>query len=193
MDHLFDIDENGRVKYLGKLTPYGLLTLPEMSQYYVVQNDRVVLPTAVYAYPELTYQQQYLNTDPNVKKKMANYIHDEAINNWLYNHESYRDLARFFDVEKSDDKIKVSLIKDEEKQANIASYSDVERKAIYRYIEENFLTKKFIAKNVEKYVEKENLYYFDLYIHKSEIRRYILKKLETHIKSAIHYISGKKY
>ena len=137
-----------------------------------------------YIHPMLsTYHD--LNSDPKMKKKITKYYLSLVIDKWL-KHDMI-DLLGYLQI---DDKGFVDFIKNISKYDETSARHDnntiLDNKI--RFIEKYVVTYDFIYKLLIKYMRDNHVLWVNLPSHKSQIKRYIKKKIVKRIKDAINNI-----
>ncbi len=138
-----------------------------------------------------TDQRYYdLNYDPDTHKRAVDYIYTKTVEKWLYNRPEFESLLKYFTIRKSDNKYRVELIDDIEK-AKLGKLDSDERKAIFHFIENYYITKKFVYKCLKEYVEKYHMNWYDFYTNSGNLREFLRHELKRKIKKSIYEISKK--
>ena len=151
----------------------------------VVENDKTenkvwlpfesVLPKPIF-YSEPRFEDD-VNTDPRLRKRTTEYFYDELKDNWLVN--DFRDLYKYMVVENG----MVRYIKPtEDIDTSTDSY---EIKA--RFIISTIFERMDMEALLEKYSIKYRANWYEMRKkHKHNIREYVHRKLEKHIKGRIY-------
>lgn len=121
-----------------------------------------------------------INSDPDLRNRVVNYFRDK-VKKWLTN--SYSNILNYYVIEKGDN---VVLIKDLKNYVRENNDSDSVKDKKINHIKSTIVTKKFIAKLLERYSEKNNIKWWDLHDNSRFVKEYIHRKLEDAIKSAIN-------
>jgi len=132
-----------------------------------------------------------LNDDPKYQKSVVDNFYLRLTEKWLYKDPVFRKLLKYFQVEKSGDEGKVSLISDPDK----ISKSDINeqyRKHIFKYIEKYFITKRFINKILNQYVKTTHIKWYDLFHNTDTIKDLFAHKLKRLIVSTIYELQDTK-
>jgi len=119
-----------------------------------------------------------VNDDPELRKRVTNWFY-EKFNSWLQ--DSFKDLFRYLTI--VDDKVVFvkNMYQTPEQDTIITS------KAKADFILTNIIRKHHIRHLLEKFAKKNNANWFDLTTkHKSDVKRYIHRKLEAHMKHAVN-------
>ena len=118
-----------------------------------------------------------LDSDREIRRRVVHYYFNKATDKWLYN--DYNDLLEYFEIKNK----KVKLISNYHKK----NYS-LDKKyydAVFKFIENTLLTKKFVKRAIKEYVDLTMVNWYDLYYHSSALKELLLHKLKNRIKKLI--------
>lgn len=150
------------------------------------------IPIFTYNTAILPYQEfDYVNDDPKYQKRVINNLYIRLVEKWLYKDYEFKKLLKYFKVDNSGDELKVSLATDLDNLVK-PNIDKKDEKYIFRYIEKIFITKRFIAKILKRYVATTRIKWYDLYHNTSLLKELIAHKLKKLIESTIYSIQDKK-
>jgi hypothetical protein len=124
----------------------------------------------------------FLNSDDTFINKVIRWVRYKMVNDWLY--DEMRPLLSYFDVTE-DGKVHWQTKDKFRESAYIGDSVDVMRKKI-EYIEEEVLSKKLIKHVLEKFIDYNNLNWYDIKANKNKVARvfnaYLNRKFEDRLR-----------
>ena len=117
----------------------------------------------------------FINDDPKLRKQVTEKIYKKICNSWLIYH--YDDLLKYLKIKDN----KVSLIDDIKNLDNDKNNNEMKFKFILNY----FITKNKIYKLICKFINDNNINWWDLKKHLHNLRSYIHYKIKNNIKHNI--------
>jgi hypothetical protein len=131
------------------------------------------------------YQIDPLNDDPIYQGRVIDNIYNRLTEKWLYKDPLFRDLLKYFNVQKSGNNVTVSLIDNIQGQ-NDKVLDETMRNFVYRYIEKYFITRSFVAKVLREYVNTTHIKWYDIYNNIDTVKELMRHKLKKLIKTTIY-------
>ena len=129
--------------------------------------------------PVMPLNESSINADPEVRRRMSAFFFEKMANHWL--HSDYEDLLKYLVVKSK----KVSLVSNKSQYEKNSTSSDVEMKI--DFIVNNVMTKYDMKSFLKKLCIKTGINWYDLYQHKSFVKKAIYKKIKKNIlKMIVH-------
>ena len=125
-----------------------------------------------------------VNEDPLYQKRVINNLFLRFREKWLYKDPEFRILLKYFNFERSNGKIRISIINNINDK-NTKLPDDKTRKYIFRYIENVFVTKKFFEKSIRQFVKITNLKWYNLFDASDIIKAMLARKMKRLIVTTI--------
>jgi hypothetical protein len=182
--------KNNKFKY-----QYVTTTVP--SGYYTDLYGNLTTNDGTYIIPitdfSIEFDNPYYNYNPTngYIKNVVEHIYFRLINFWLYEYRSYDRLLKYFDVNVSNGKGEISLVKTLA-DAKDSEIKDKYKKYILQHIENNYVNKKFVKTILTKYVKKKMIQWYDLILNEKVLIKLFYKKLKRKIEKLILGVEKKK-
>ena len=158
--------------------------------------------TGRWTIPILTFNTRYtspylgeidpLNQDPRYHKRVVEHFYFRLTEKWLFKDPAFRKLLKYFKVDKNGEEGTVRLVSSPDLIDKTTTVSDHDRKYIFRYIEQYFITKRFVEKALKKYVRTTKIKWYDLVYNTDIIKDYLAHKLKRLIVSTIYELQDKR-
>ncbi len=128
-----------------------------------------------------------LNEDSRYQNNVIKHFHMRLVEKWLYKDPVFRNLLKYFKVDKNGDEVKVTLIPNIDNLSTTA-VDKATRKFIFRYIEKVFITKKFVDKTLRQYINSDprRIKWYDLFNNIDILKELFAHKLKKIIISTIY-------
>lgn len=143
-----------------------------------------------YTNPFLT-ERDLLNNDPFYQKRIIDHFYLKLTEKWLYKDVTFRQLLKYFRVEKNKENGTVQLIENID-DVNKEPIDEFNRKYIYKYIEKFFITKNFVEKTIKKFVKTTKVKWYDLMNNTDTLKDFIAYKLKKLIIETIYELQDRK-
>lgn len=148
-----------------------------------VLSDKYLVPTFYLSYDKM--QKDEKKDEKKVKKRVAKYYYIKTVDRWLYHDHGFKELTKYFKIDKDNNGIKVSLIRNLKDLSDVTSFSHEEKKSILFFIETFFIDEKFIYKVIKSYTVKTSAKWYELYSFEYNIKEFIRHELKKKIKRTI--------
>jgi hypothetical protein len=145
---------------------------------------KIIIPAFYVSYDQLWANADDLDKDKKVRKKISKYFHTKATDKWLYNDSDFEPLTWYFTVTKDDKGCHVNIEKDL-KTVSKKKFTDEEKKCIFMFIENYFLTEKFMYNVLDKFANMTKTKWYDLYQNSKLIKDFLRHELKKLIKKTI--------
>lgn len=124
-----------------------------------------------YSEPMVSLHEDYYNTD-EIIREVSSYFYYKVLDKWMC--KDYVKLFGYFNI--SGNKVRLISSQDGYKKKQLSSK---EMKRIVSYIEDKkIVSKKKIRSMLERYVEKKNINWADLYEKQSKVKSYLKDKIK---------------
>lgn len=122
-----------------------------------------------------------LNADPRIRKRIVKFFYYKILDNWLM--DDLVDILNFFTIKDG----KVDLIDNISQYEPLGSYNESEeiKEKKIDFIEDFFLTKSFVSRVLDEYVNNTKTNWYELPKNSYFIKDIIAKKLTNRIKRAL--------
>ena len=179
-----------------------------MSDFIITPTDTNLLEslfrnpiTGKWTIPILTFNTKYtnpffserniLNNDPFYQKRLVEHFYLKLTEKWLYKDVAFRDLLKYFRIEKKGDNGTVQLIENID-DVNKELISETDRKYIFKYIEKFFVTKNFVEKTIKRFVKATKIKWYDLFNNTDTLKDYIAYRLKKLIIETIYELQDRE-
>lgn len=169
--------ENGELKFLKmyEIFPFTPKDLIINNELYKKDPNLYILNTGFQSRPFDPVPAVDLNNDPEIRIKMTKYFNDKFK---LWIDKDYRDLHKYLKIQ-SDGKIR--FVKTWDEYVNNEEINNIKTS----FITDEIFNKNNMVRFLNKYVEKNNVDWFDLKKHKDKIKENLFKKLRSHMRKFV--------
>lgn len=126
-----------------------------------------------------------LEADPDLRNRIVRWFYTHLKREWLYEDEEFRSLARYFIVK--EDKVELVVNSDQYRDPNFKSPGEPERslKLKLDFIRKYLVSKRRVARILEKYASKHKVKWWDLEDKASSIKHAFYKEFRRKILQSI--------
>lgn len=146
------------------------------------------IPTYTFStlYPSPFYNEiDPLNDSISYQKSLIEHFYLRLKEKWLYKSEEFRDLLKYFIIEKKNNTGSIKLIDnldDAKENPDNITYKNY----IFKYIEKNFITRRFVGKILRQFVSRRKIKWYDLFNNTDSMKKMFAHKLKKLIKTIIY-------